>query len=442
MRLFKSVQRKFRADIDQREIVSGTFVSFSMKALGMLTGYLFAFSVARLLGAEAWGAFSLALSVITFGGILALSGLDTLLLKQFSSADKTNQNSGIYSRALILVLSLSSVISVIVYLGAGYLATALFSNPDLITSFRIAAFAILPFSIMSLNGGVFQGLKKIRLFVFIRFVSHHLGAVILFLALLPVWQQYQIVVFSYTVSLYLIAAYTIKEIKKEGILIIEKKNGHYQLVKLFSLFKTSLPFLFVAALFFVKGWIDTIMVGVFMTSSDVGVYTIALKLSGLLLIMVTAVNVIAAPKFSESFSANKMVKLKRSLKYPSAIIFYTTLPLFLVLILFPEEILSVFGEDFRAGKNALIILSIGCFINALCGTTGYFMQMTGNQVALQTITFGAAILGVVLNLILIPVYGLEGAALATAAGMIFWSTAGIIFVRRKYNMKTYFSFFE
>jgi len=293
-----------------------------------------------------------------------------------------------------------------------------------------------------MNAGVLQGIKEIRSFVFIRFISHHLGALVLFLALLPFWGSNQVVVIAYTVSLYLIAGLTIILLYRKGYRFFSIQQEVYQPQKIRSLLRQSLPFLFIASLFFIKGWIDTIMVGIFMTESDVGIYNIALKLSGVLLIMVSAVNAIAAPKFSESFSDNKMAELKGSLRYSSAILFYTTLPLFLLLMLFPEQILSVFGEEFRAGRLSLVILSIGSFISAICGTTSYFLQMTGNQVAMQNITFVTVILGVILNLVLIPPFGIQGAAIATAAAMLFWNAVGVLFVRRKYNCKTYFSFFK
>lgn len=413
-----------------------------MKGIGMLIGYLFAFSVARLLGADAWGNFSLALSLITFGAILSVTGFDTLLMKLFSSQNKNQDLSIVYKRAAVIVISLAILFTAIVYLAAGTIADGLFNNPGLTPSFRIAAFAIFPFAVMSMNAGVLQGIKEIRSFVFIRFISHHLGALVLFLALLPFWGNNQVVVIAYTVSLYLIAGLTIILLYRKGYRFFSIQQEVYQPQKIRSLLRQSLPFLFIASLFFIKGWIDTIMVGIFMTESDVGIYNIALKLSGVLLIMVSAVNAIAAPKFSESFSDNKMAELKGSLRYSSAILFYTTLPLFLLLMLFPEQILSVFGEEFRAGRLSLVILSIGSFISAICGTTSYFLQMTGNQVAMQNITFVTVILGVILNLVLIPPFGIQGAAIATAAAMLFWNAVGVLFVRRKYNCKTYFSFFK
>ncbi len=86
------------------------------------------------------------------------------------------------------------------------------------------------------------------------------------------------------------------------------------------------------------------------------------------------------------------------------------------------------------GKNVLIILCIGSFLSAIAGSVGYFMQMTDSQVAFQNISLAASVLGFSLNLVLIPVLGIEGAAISTCATMIFWNGTCVIYIKKKYSL--------
>lgn len=77
-------------------------------------------------------------------------------------------------------------------------------------------------------------------------------------------------------------------------------------------------------------------------------------------------------------------------------------------------LLSLFGSEFTVGYSALVILTVGQLVNALAGSVGFIMTMTGHQREAAWVTFGSTVLNISLNAILIPRFGIEGAATATA----------------------------
>ncbi|HKK83578.1 MAG TPA: polysaccharide biosynthesis C-terminal domain-containing protein, partial [Atribacterota bacterium] len=72
------------------------------------------------------------------------------------------------------------------------------------------------------------------------------------------------------------------------------------------------------------------------------------------------------------------------------------------------------------------------------GAAGYFMNMTGCQVVLQRITFVTVIIGLLLNIYLIPIYGIEGAAGATALAICIWNIWCVIYIKKRYNIGVYY----
>ena len=102
-----------------------------------------------------------------------------------------------------------------------------------------------------------------------------------------------------------------------------------------------------------------------------------------------------------------------------------------VLLIFRKFILGIFGADFLIGETALIILCLGQLVNSVCGPVGSVLQMTGHQKAFQNILLGALVVNLALNFLLIGPLGMNGVAIATAAGLVFWNLVSTLYIRKK-----------
>ncbi len=370
------------------------------------------------------------------GARIGTLGFDMGLLKLSSGSGDLSYVSKIYKKALKICVGTSLLISILVFVSADWLASAFFSKPDLKTIFQLTSISILPFSIINLNARTLQGINQVQKFLFLRFVSRHIFSLIILLVFLLFISEHYVVVVSFIVSLIIIALISSYWIFKSFLNIQYNQIINYSDYK--KLYGVSLSLLFTALFVLLINWVDTIMVGIFLTEKSVGIYNIALKLSTILIIVLGTVSEITAPKISESYSNKSSVELQEIVSFSTNLIFYVTIPLFLILIIFPGEILGVFGDEFKTGKYVLIILCLGHLINALSGTVSYFMQMTDSQIAFQIIMFTTLILCIILNYLLIPIYDIEGAAFATGLGLIYWNLVSVIFIRYKYGIKTYF----
>ena len=131
-----------------------------------------------------------------------------------------------------------------------------------------------------------------------------------------------------------------------------------------------------------------------------------------------------------------MDDLRLLIKRSSKIIFFITIPILILIIVFAESILGFFGTDFMVSKKTLYILMIGQFINILCGSVGYILLMTDKQNIFKNIMVLATFFNIVMNIILIPLYSINGAAIASSISLILWNVISFGYIYRNYNIST------
>jgi len=165
---------------------------------------------------------------------------------------------------------------------------------------------------------------------------------------------------------------------------------------------------------------DVIMLGWFDSAENVGIYRISLQGAQLSAFGIAVTNMVAMPymsKFSHSKNINSLKKLaKQSARAAFLIATLSTM----VFYIYGELIIKlVFGENYINAYYPLLLLSVGQVIHAGMGAGGTILNMSGYEKGtLITLVF-SGILNVILNYIFIPLWGIEGAALATLIAIIF-----------------------
>ena len=86
----------------------------------------------------------------------------------------------------------------------------------------------------------------------------------------------------------------------------------------------------------------------------------------------------------------------------------------------------------------LFILLSGRFFSSICGPVGVVLQMTNNQHIFQNILLIAAVFNISLNYFLIPIYGINGAAFASFASLLFWNIFMVIVVKKKFGFYSFY----
>lgn len=445
-------------DHDLRELLTKGGTSFLLRIFGQAFGFFLAFIIANYFGADTLGDYVLAIIVLRVFTVFAKLGFDTTAVRFISSFASQNkwQSIKLLKNKIIMLLIFSSVCcSVILYFSSSYISNLINANQFQI---QTIAFFILPMAFFILHYQSLRGLKKIASYSFFYWMSQSIFSLIVIFLFLTSFKSFfykedgifstsHIPIYAYLISLILtsiISLITYKLYINKKSIDIDKENIEY--VSINKILIISLPLMFAQSGQMIMSWTDKIMLGalespivsagILTSSEQVGIYHIAFKLSMFASITLMAVNSIAAPKFSELYAKDDMQALKKVVQQSTKIIFWTSIPLILIFFSFPKYFLSLFGSEFIIGINAFIFLSFGKLINAFSGSVGNLLQMTGQQVIFMKILFIGAILNISLNYFLIPIWGINGAAIASMSSIIFWNLSMVIFIKKEYGFLT------
>ncbi len=178
---------------------------------------------------------------------------------------------------------------------------------------------------------------------------------------------------------------------------------------------------------------DIIILSYFEPTSEVGIYSIYVRLVSVVIIASSSANAMLGPTLSKLYSSKKHDELRTFAKQATLITFIAVLLPSLVLIAFSNQILAIFGEEFTATPYALYILLIGYVLSAWFGSVGYFLNMADRAHVFMRISLTTAALNIVLNLLLIPTYGVEGAAIASMIAILWKAISAARYINREFG---------
>ncbi|TGD73110.1 flippase [Mangrovimicrobium sediminis] len=179
----------------------------------------------------------------------------------------------------------------------------------------------------------------------------------------------------------------------------------------------------VAGLQLVNNQADILMLGYLRSSAEVGVYRVAASAAVLTLLGLQVVNTVISPWITRLYTQDRRAELCSLVTRASRIIFAISLPVALVFMVWAEPLLEFcFGEPYRSGATALRLLTLAQVVNFLAGPVGNLLTMSGHERVTLLGVIVATVVNVLLNLLFIPRYGVEGAALASALSIVTWNT--------------------
>ncbi|MBN1998445.1 oligosaccharide flippase family protein [candidate division KSB1 bacterium] len=397
-------------NIHLREIVQKGSVALIMKVFSVILMYGFNVFIARLLGAEPAGIFILGTTILVIGSAFGRLGLDNSLVRFCASLAVQQQWTdlkSLYRKSVLLTLVMSGFIAVLLYLTADFLALHLFSKPQTAVVIKILSPALVPFSLATMHNNLLKGLKKIRSFVFISDQILPLSALFLMIALYPV-AGFNGVVFGYAAAT-LIMLLTAWQLWRKFMPGLRGLTGRFSWSKIF---KSCLPLYLADIAQMAVLWAPHIFLGAFAESQDVAVFTAANRTAKLMSFVLFAVNLIAAPKIATLFEKEGAGAVKKLIAQSARLVALFCLPIFLLLVIFPQTIMGIFGPEYVRGAGILVLLAIGYYINVAFGPVVIGLTMSGYEKITAQIITGCGILAVLLQLLLVTRFGITGAAIA------------------------------
>lgn len=177
-------------------------------------------------------------------------------------------------------------------------------------------------------------------------------------------------------------------------------------------------------------WFILARISAYAGAADTGAFRVAVQIITIVSIVAATTESYMAAFFAGDFRINRPdLAWKRHFRSTLLMLALTT-PAFLILFGMPGFLLgTAFGPEFTVAATALVIMTVGQLFNVLRGPLGSLLVMAGHQNAQFALTVGGLLIAVVCAWLLIPPYGLPGAAMAQASAIIFRSVAGYAYAR-------------
>ena len=419
-------------DNDLNSILKKSGGGFAIKMTHILIGFLTSMFMARWFGAAILGEYTFAMTIINFLKVLAVFGFPTLTIREVAKLHERGQlrqlkkylassNFIVFSFSLLLCLGYYIVLELqIINVSSGSVKTLKYSIP-----------ALIFLSLINIHSSALRGRGFIIKSLLQEQFFRPLFFLIFLILLYVISSDFSINSIIFYQVIAIIIAFVL------GILMLKPFLGQISKVELpkievINYLKLASPFLLLGGIQILNSQIDIFMLGVFLEATEVGIYKVAFSVSQVILFVMVSMNTTLTPDMAKLFDSDRKQELEKILVQTSRIVFVLSVPIALIYFAFGKEILGLaFGSEFEVGYYALVIITVGMLVNALAGPTAGILNMTGFEKYAFWGSVTMCFFNVILNYILIPIYGIEGAAFTTALAPIFANTVWLYHIKTK-----------
>ncbi|MEM7819490.1 MAG: flippase [Candidatus Aenigmatarchaeota archaeon] len=394
-------------------IVKGSALIFIISIAMNLIGYLIRIFLAHSLTPTEYG---LIYSTIAFLGLInifrGLGMTDTLRKKIPEFLEKNNYvkiKSSIVFTFIIQSLYTVIIISLIFIFIKPITTNILKSYEGTIVLIILALSTLITVAYQVILASL-QGLQSVKIYTTIDLLSYLMKFSFIVFLIVPFGVLALPYAYLFTAILMSIITYLIFRIKFSEI-VKSKLEIDKNLTKEILYFSTPIMIGYVASS--VVSNVDTILISIFRSLEDVALYQVAHPLASLLLLVSGAITIVLLPTVSELWTKNKKETLSNMLGLLTKALFILIIPLALIMIAFPENVISMlFGEQYLGASLTLQILSIGMIIATLSYIFGSSIIGIGKPGLNTKIAFVIMGVNIVFNIILIQIFGIVGAAIS------------------------------
>ncbi len=422
---------------DVSTLARGSGVAFIGGLLASIAGWIAQLLLARLLGPGGFGTYSIGMAAVRISAQISTLGLAsaTIYFVARYSKDEPSKVRDVLTQSLGASLVAGMLVGGVLFLLAPSIAEDFFHRPELVSVLRIFACTIgfgSGFRVARaattvsyrLNYRVYLDLLTSGVFLLAFVVFYYFGfrvggAAVAFLL-------------SSAVG-FAAGAYSLTRLFPEAFSTFANPS-----IMLGELLTYSLP-AFGASLFSAPmQWIDRILIGYFQRPLEVGLYQAAVQSASLLYATGFAVSAIAGPMIANLYTRGERGRLEDLFRVSTKWIFYSVLVAFVVIAFGPRDLLKMFfGPKYQGSSEVLVILSVGALIDGSTGTARSMLLLTGHQKALLVISAAVLVLQIGLDVVLIPRYGIVGAAVADVIAAVAINSSVLIAIKSTLGLWPY-----
>ena len=415
----------------------GGAIAFGLKIFATLLGFLNQIVLARVLGAGGIGEVILAVTIVRISTQIAKFGMEEAMMKFvpiYSEQNNKEQLSGAISFALKFSLLFSLAFMFLIIGTSKFLAITVFHSEGLLKLLPVIALSIPAWVVRDVIGGILKGYKDILRSLIPEMLISPVFRLLIFLLLIIMEASPLYAIIAVVAGEALAVMVSIIFLKRRigELKPFKKKCEHKKVLEVaYAVIFTSM-----SVLLYTQA--DIWIIGMYMPSEAVGIYGIAAKLVLLVYFPMLAFTAIIPPLISSVYSAGNKEELEKIVAESTRWILSMALPIILILLFEGKLILEyAYGQEFTAGYAALVILIMGQLVKAGAGLIGGILQMTGGHRIYMKVNIVWGIINIVLNILLVPRFGMIGAAAATAFSLSMIDVICIFIIKKRLSIWTF-----
>ena len=403
----------------QWSFISLVTASFSHLLLRIVLG--------KELGPSGLGLYTLVFTIYMFGMQFAAFGIGAALTKYIAQYhdDLPKIREYITSGVLGSIVS-GTVMGILLYLLSSIISIQFFHNPEMVDLLKLTAFCFPFIAMQKVVIGTLNGMRKMKLYAFVNIVQN-VSVMVMSIALVMMLDMgVRGAVIGYVVPTILMGVLSLTLIRENFSIKMGILRTALSEISLFGFYVVLANWIGM-----INTQIDSLMIGHFMSETDVGYYAVAIVFINVVLLLPNTIQRITTPSIAtyygkKDFDSIKNLVLKTMTKTFMLILFVS----FFLAIFGKSLIQIIFTEEFLPAYNPLLILLIGYSICAPLGSVGGALSSVGKVNVLFKISILCAFINIVLNFILIPEFGLIGAAAATSLAQIITLIINLVAIKK------------
>ena len=398
----------------KNKFLSGSLLVFLGLLMNRGLGFISHTIIVRSFGPGDFGGIAIGLTLLAVGSVLGAAGLNEGVARYLPRLQREDQKVGVVTTGFVSSTALSIGIGGLLYAFAPWIASFL-GVPNIVSVIRVFALGIPLQVLLKMSIGVVRGKKRTRPKVLVSNVLLPVSRLLLVIAVVLAGISQIGIAVAYVISFGITAA--------AGLLFAFRLIGFTSRLTPTaegrSMLRFSAPLLVSGATSLVVTDLDILMLGVMGTSREVGTYKAVYPLGMLLLLSITAVGYLLMPVLSDLHAEDKAERMREVYRIAAKWTTALSLPIGYVLLVYPAWLIGLtFGSEYVSGNLVLSVLAVGFLSHVVTGPNGNALKSLGHPDVTMYTSVLLAVLNAGLNLLLIPLYGILGAAVATASSYV------------------------
>ncbi|WP_343696166.1 MATE family efflux transporter [Flavobacterium sp.] len=423
--------------ISKNSFLKQSLSTLFLRIFGVLLLFGFTVFLTKNYSPKLVGQYDFVRSFLLAAGSICMLGFDQSILyfKGFLvSKNAVEQLKKVYAK-MVFMLFTASISSLIIILCIDEKGINHYFLDDEVYYILLKGTATLFFYGLSLfNTEVFRALDKLYIAELFRNILKYIpliiGSILLFY-----WHKE-----TYLVDVFLVGFVILALLSTIFVLIYFKKTEEIKTAEIFTkkeIFTKSYPIAISGMALFLLMCFDIMFLKKYRNDETVAFYSVGVKIMTIVSVIILTVNITVSAKIAELFSSHNIAELRKVVRNSARLIFCITAPVIALISIFSEYVLSFFGHQYIAAQQAFLILIIGQGICSIFGSAPVYLNMTGRQHIFQIILIAAVIINFLLNRFLIPIYGMNGAAIAYFSSSFFWNFVSAVVIYRKDKIRIF-----